>query len=85
MNIRKTKNSNGATSINAPAAARVLTLTVMALSLAACTTIFESGKAEYKGAKKAAPLDVPPDLTKLQRDNRYAIPDGRGVATASEF
>ena len=85
MTIRKTKNSNGASLINAPAVARVLSLTVIAFSLTACTTIFGGDKVDYKGAKKAAPLDVPPDLTKLQRDNRYAIPDGRGVATASEF
>ena len=69
--------------VSAPAAARILTLTAIAFSLAACTTIFEGDKVDYKSAKKAAPLDVPPDLTKLQRDNRYAIPDGRGVATAS--
>lgn len=61
----------------------VLTLTALALSLTACTTVFESDRVDYKGAKKAAPLDVPPDLTKLQRDNRYAVPEGRGVATAS--
>jgi len=85
MTIRKTKNSNGASLINAPAVARVLSLTVIAFSLTACTTIFGGDKVDYKGTKKAAPLDVPPDLTKLQRDNRYAIPDGRGVATASEF
>jgi outer membrane protein assembly factor BamC len=66
-------------------AARAITLTAMALSLAACTTVFESDKVDYKGASKAAPLDVPPDLTQLQKDNRYAIPDGRGVATASSF
>lgn len=73
------------TLVSAPAAARVLTLTAIAFSLAACTTVFEGDKVDYRGAKKAAPLDVPPDLTKLQRDNRYAIPDGRGVATASGF
>jgi outer membrane protein assembly factor BamC len=63
--------------------ARVATLTAIALSLTACTTLFESDKVDYRGAAKAAPLDVPPDLTQLQRDNRYAIPDGKGVATAS--
>eukprot|EP01114_Cavostelium_apophysatum_P001022 TRINITY_DN10883_c0_g1_i1.p2 TRINITY_DN10883_c0_g1~~TRINITY_DN10883_c0_g1_i1.p2 ORF type:complete len:383 (-),score=108.35 TRINITY_DN10883_c0_g1_i1:13-1161(-) len=68
-----------------PAAARVLTLTAIALSLSACTTIFESDKVDYRGAKKAANLEVPPDLTALQRDNRYAVPDGKGVATASSF
>jgi len=68
-----------------PAAARVLTLTAIALSVSACTTIFESDKVDYRGAKKAPDLAVPPDLTALQRDNRYAVPDGKGVATASGF
>ncbi len=65
--------------------ARVLTLTAIALSLAGCSTVFESDKVDYRAASKAAPLDVPPDLTQLQKDNRYAIPDGRGIATASGF
>ncbi|MFC0252991.1 outer membrane protein assembly factor BamC [Massilia consociata] len=76
---------NNKTLVSAPAAARVLTLGAVALSLAACTTIFESDKVDYRGAKKAAALEVPPDLTALQRDNRYAVPDGKGVATASGF
>ncbi|QOY93457.1 outer membrane protein assembly factor BamC [Massilia sp. UMI-21] len=80
MTIRTNK-----TLVSVPAAARVLTLGAVALSLAACTTIFESDKVDYRGAKKAANLEVPPDLTALQRDNRYAIPDGKGVATASGF
>jgi outer membrane protein assembly factor BamC len=78
MTIRTKK-----TPVSAPAAVRVLTLSAVALSLAACTTVFESDKVDYRGAKKAANLEVPPDLTALQRDNRYAIPDGKGVATAS--
>ncbi|MDB5748597.1 MAG: hypothetical protein JWP72_3445 [Massilia sp.] len=68
--------------VSAPAA-RVLALSALALSLTACTTIFESDKVDYKGSKKAAPLEVPPDLTQLQKDNRYAAPEGRGTATAS--
>ena len=80
MTIRTKK-----TPVSAPAAVRVLTLSAMALSLAACTTVFESDKVDYRGAKKAANLEVPPDLTALQRDNRYAVPDGKGVATASGF
>ncbi len=62
---------------------RVLTLGAMALSLAACTTIFESDKVDYKSSRKAAALDVPPDLTQLSKENRYAVPEGRGTATAS--
>lgn len=75
MTIRKNKTS----------ALRAVALGTVAFSLAACTTVFEGDKVDYRGAKKAAPLDVPPDLTQLQKDNRYAIPDGKGVATASTF
>lgn len=65
---------------------RTAALTSMALSLAACTTVFETNKVDYQSAttKKVAPLDVPPDLTQLEKDNRYAVPE-RGVATASGF
>jgi outer membrane protein assembly factor BamC len=66
-------------------ATRTVALTALALSLAACTTVFESDKVDYRSAKKASPLDIPPDLTQLQKDNRYAVPDGRGIATASGF
>jgi outer membrane protein assembly factor BamC len=72
--------SNKTTSISTPL--RVLAVGAMALSMAACTTVFESDKVDYKSSKKAAPLDVPPDLTQLQKENRYAVPE-RGVATAS--
>jgi len=71
--------------MNRKTTTRTVALTALALSLAACTTVFESDKVDYKAAKKAAPLDIPPDLTQLQKDNRYAVPDGRGVATASGF
>lgn len=41
---------------------------------------------DYKSAGKAPSLEIPPDLTQLQRDNRYAIPDAnRGTATASGY
>lgn len=66
-----------------------LVLGVLMLSLTGCG-MFESvvGKTtvDYKSAKKASTLDVPPDLTQLQKDNRYALPDsGSGVATASGY
>jgi outer membrane protein assembly factor BamC len=57
--------------------------------LAGCSSIsnvLEGDKVNYKSAGKAPTLDVPPDLTQLQRDNRYAIPEtNRGIATASGF
>jgi outer membrane protein assembly factor BamC len=53
-------------------------------------TLLEPERIDYKSAANAARktpnLEVPPDLTQVQRDNRYALPDAnRGVATASGF
>lgn len=57
--------------------------------LAGCGSIgelLEPERVEYKSAGKAPSLEVPPDLTQLQRDNRYAIPEAnRGTATASGY
>jgi outer membrane protein assembly factor BamC len=69
------------------AALRALRLTplCLALSLAGCNTIsglFGGDRADYRtGAGKTAPLEVPPDLTQLSRDARFA-PQG-GVVSAS--
>ncbi|MET0321280.1 MAG: outer membrane protein assembly factor BamC [Duganella sp.] len=58
-------------------------------SLTGCgmiNSVIGNDKVDYKGAKKAATLDVPPDLTQLQKDSRYAQPDSsNGVATASGY
>jgi outer membrane protein assembly factor BamC len=59
-------------------------------ALAGCSSLssmLEPGAGvDYKSAGKAPSLEVPPDLTQLQRENRYAIPEAnRGVATASGY
>src|SRR5471032_2321578 len=68
---------------------RVLVLGALMASLAGCgmiSSITGGDKVDYKASKKAQPLDVPPDLTQLQKDNRYAVPDNaNGVATASGY
>ena len=43
----------------------------------------ESDKIDYKSASKASALEVPPDLTQLSRDSRYAVPGG--AVTASSY
>lgn len=49
-------------------------------------SVIGTDKVDYKSAKKASTLDVPPDLTQLQKDNRYTLPDSTlGVATASGY
>ncbi|NVD98451.1 outer membrane protein assembly factor BamC [Massilia sp. BJB1822] len=68
---------------------RGLVLGALAISLTGCgmiQSVVGNDKVDYKSAKKASTLDVPPDLTQLQKDNRYALPDtSRGVATASGY
>ena len=64
-----------------------------ALTLAGLTgcgtfnTVMEPDRIDYKSASKAtkAPsLEVPPDLTQLQRDNRYQVP-ASGTVTAEDY
>lgn len=64
-----------------------LALALVAVSLVGCGIIPESKKIDYKSAGKVPALDVPPDLTQLQRDDRFAVPDaaGKGSATYSAY
>jgi outer membrane protein assembly factor BamC len=52
--------------------------------LGACSTITGSDKVNYKtqGTAKTTPLDIPPDLTQLARDTRYAVPGGTVTASS---
>src|SRR6476660_479598 len=66
---------------------------LMLVALAGCGsvqssfgTLFEGEKIDYKSAGKrpTANLEIPPDLSQLQNDNRYVLPESaRGTATAS--
>ena len=60
-----------------------LALLSLSVVLAACSSL-ESDKVDYKSAAKAkTSLEIPPDLTQLSRDSRYAVPGG--AVTASSF
>jgi outer membrane protein assembly factor BamC len=59
-----------------------LALLSASLALTACSTL-ESDKIDYKSAGKGPALDVPPDLTQISRDNRYASPGA--AVNASSF
>lgn len=49
-------------------------------------SLIEGDRVDYKSAGKAPTLEVPPDLTQLQRENRYSVPEAnRGTATASGY
>ena len=58
-----------------------LALLGLITSLAACSA-FEPDKIDYKSAGKAPTLEVPPGLTQLSRDNRYAVPGGAVTANS---
>lgn len=70
---------------------RSVVIALALAGLAGCSSIssvLEPDRIDYKSAGKvtAPKLDVPPDLTQLQRENRYAIPESNaGTATASGY
>jgi outer membrane protein assembly factor BamC len=57
-----------------------LTTLAAALALAGCTSnegLLSGEKVDYRSAAvKSKPLDIPPDLTQLSRENRYATQGG---------
>ena len=61
---------------------RTAVVAALALMLSACT-VLEEDKIDYKSAAKAPTLEVPPDLSQLRKDSRYAIESNS--ATASGF
>ena len=60
------------------------TATVLALaSLLSACSVLQEDKIDYKSATKAPTLEVPPDLTQLRKESRFAIESTS--ATASGF
>lgn len=82
-------NSKKTTPAPATIAVRGIVIGAVAASLAGCgmiSSVVGGDKVDYKSVKKASALDVPPDLTQLQQDNRYSLPDAKnGIATASGY
>lgn len=66
--------------------------TAVVLFLTSCSSVEElldSDRIDYKSDSAAQRpgrrLEIPPDLTQLQRDNRFMIPDSNGIITASDY
>ncbi|WP_051443447.1 outer membrane protein assembly factor BamC [Curvibacter gracilis] len=57
----------------------LLSLLSLSVALSACSSL-ESDKINYKSATKAPTLEVPPDLTQLSGDTRYALGGGSSVS-----
>ena len=84
--MKQKLNRRGATQVRRVA----VVAPVLELSLiAGCSSINEAmqpDKIDYKSqGKKTASLDIPPDLTKLEGDRRYTVPDAAGTSTLSNY
>ena len=68
---------------------RLLVVLAVPALVAGCSfgELFESKKVDYKSATKLPTLEVPPDLTRPGRDDRYAMPESNpsGTATFSQY
>lgn len=68
----------------------VLIGSLAVIGLSSCSTVnslLEADRIDYKSETSQTPgqrLEIPPDLTQLQRDNRYTIPE-TGTVTASDY
>lgn len=62
-------------------ALRKLSLLGLAVALTACTTT-GGGDIDYRSARRGNPLEVPPDLMRLNGDGRYNVP---GSASAVDY
>ena len=70
-----------------PRALTTSALAVLMAAVTACSSVgLDNEKVNYKTESKvkAAPLDVPPDLSQLSRDSRYAMPGGTVSAATLE-
>lgn len=68
----------------------VFVAALVTLGLAGCSgfdILPDTKKIDYKSSGKVPSLEVPPDLTQVARDSRYAVPDaaGKGSATLSVY
>jgi outer membrane protein assembly factor BamC len=68
-----------------PLRRKVPRLAVVALAglVASGCSVLEEDKVDYRSAKQVNTLEVPPDLTQLTRETRYAAP--RSVVTANGY
>ena len=60
-----------------------LSLPLLVLVLGGCG-ITETGKIDYKSGQKTTPLVVPPDLTQLSKETRYAVVNGSVSASNAQ-
>lgn len=62
---------------------RFTMIAITAAALLGGCTVLQEDKIDYKSAQRGSTLEIPPDLTQLNRDNRFAVPGA--TVTASGF
>lgn len=62
---------------------RATLIAITAAALFSGCTVLQEDKIDYKSAQRGSTLEVPPDLTQLNRDNRFNVPGA--TVTASGF
>jgi outer membrane protein assembly factor BamC len=61
--------------------AKLIAISLLALFASGCDSIpFINNTSDYKGAGRARPLEVPPDLTTAQTSDAYSVPGGTTTA-----
>jgi outer membrane protein assembly factor BamC len=66
--------------------AGLVSLAAIALAMSACSSVenlLQGDRIDYKSAGKAPSIEVPPDLSQLARDNRFAVPSSGSVTASS--
>jgi outer membrane protein assembly factor BamC len=79
-------NRHGATQLRRAALAMPLVAAALISGCSSVSEMMQADKIDYKSAaKRTSTLEVPPDLTKLEGDRRYSVPDQNGTSTLSGY
>jgi outer membrane protein assembly factor BamC len=63
---------------------RTALIAITAAALFSGCTVLQEDKIDYKSAQRGSTLEVPPDLTQLNRDNRFNVPGAEVTASGFE-
>lgn len=67
---------------------RVALIAALPAALGACSYLgqtFNNDKVQYESSNSRAPLEIPPDLSQLPKENRYTVPERTRPVKASEL
>jgi outer membrane protein assembly factor BamC len=62
----------------------VVASVIALLCVAGCSSFDVTDKIDYRTAAPPKPLDIPPDLSQLPKDDRYQVPSASASASAQK-